>query len=175
AGRRHPDAAADGRRPGPLRRRRGARAHAGRAQPDPRGQDAPDLLADPDGRRARDADDGRLARRPRARRADHHGARRVAVLAAGRDAPARAGHDADPGRGMSAAVWTYKAVDGAGVPSNGQIQGVSKEAVTAALREQGLRVIALAEKKSGLSMEITIVKRVKAAELTVMTRQLATM
>ena len=42
---------ADGERP--LRRRRGARAHAGRPQPDPRGQDAPDLLADPDGRRAR--------------------------------------------------------------------------------------------------------------------------
>ena len=41
---------------------------AGRAQPDPRGQDAPDLLADPDRRRARHADDGRLARRPRARR-----------------------------------------------------------------------------------------------------------
>ena len=36
---------------GRVRRRRGARAHAGRAQPDPRGQDAPDLLAHPDGRR----------------------------------------------------------------------------------------------------------------------------
>jgi type IV pilus assembly protein PilC len=76
---------------------------------------------------------------------------------------------------MSAAVWSYKAVDGAGVPSNGQISGVSKEAVTEQLRTQGLRVIALAEKKSGLQMELTLVKRVKATELTVMTRQLATM
>ena len=42
---------------------------AGRAQPDPRGQDAPDLLADPDRRRARHADDGRLAGRPRPRAA----------------------------------------------------------------------------------------------------------
>ena len=48
---------------GPLRRRRGARPDAGRAQPDPRGQDPPDLLADPDRRRAGHADDGRLARR----------------------------------------------------------------------------------------------------------------
>ena len=39
----------------------------GRAQPDPRGQDAPDLLADPDGSPARHADDGRLTRRARAR------------------------------------------------------------------------------------------------------------
>ena len=37
---------------GPLRRRRGARPDPGRAQPDPRGQDAPDLLADPDRRRS---------------------------------------------------------------------------------------------------------------------------
>src|SRR5215475_13238283 len=76
---------------------------------------------------------------------------------------------------MNAAVWSYRAVDGAGVPSKGTIQGVSKEAVTEQLRTQGLRVIALAEKKSGLQMELTLVKRVKAQELTVMTRQLATM
>jgi type IV pilus assembly protein PilC len=76
---------------------------------------------------------------------------------------------------MSAALWNYKAVDGAGVPSNGQITGSSKEAVTEQLRTQGLKVIQLAEKKSGLQMELTLVKRVKAAELTVMTRQLATM
>ena len=64
----------------------------GRAQPDPRGQDAPDLLADPDGRRRGHADDGLLARRPRPRGQDHDGDRRVALLAAGRDAPPRAGH-----------------------------------------------------------------------------------
>ena len=51
-GRRHPDARPDRRRQRPLRRGRGARAHPGRAQPDPRGQDAPDLLAHPDGRRS---------------------------------------------------------------------------------------------------------------------------
>src|SRR3954465_1622860 len=76
---------------------------------------------------------------------------------------------------MSAAVWTYKAVDASGVPSNGTITGAAKDAVTEQLRTQGLKVIQLAEKKSGLQMELTLVKRVKAAELTVMTRQLATM
>ena len=44
---------------------RGARADPGRPQPDPRGQDPPDLLGAPDRRRARHADDGRGARRPR--------------------------------------------------------------------------------------------------------------
>jgi type IV pilus assembly protein PilC len=76
---------------------------------------------------------------------------------------------------VSGAVWTYKAVDGAGVPSKGQISGTSKEAVVAQLREQGLKAMDVAEKKTGLQMELTLVKRVKAAELTIMTRQLATM
>ena len=44
---------------------RGARADPRGPQPDPRGQDPPDLLDAPDRRRARDADDGRGARRPR--------------------------------------------------------------------------------------------------------------
>jgi type IV pilus assembly protein PilC len=76
---------------------------------------------------------------------------------------------------MSAAVWSYKAVDGAGVPSKGEITGATKEAVTEQLRTQGLRVVQVAEKKSGLSMELTLIRRVKATELTIMTRQLATM
>jgi type IV pilus assembly protein PilC len=76
---------------------------------------------------------------------------------------------------MGAATWTYKAVDAAGVPSKGEIAGASKDAVTASLREQGLRVVTLAEKKNAFNAELTLVKRVKATELTVMTRQLATM
>jgi type IV pilus assembly protein PilC len=76
---------------------------------------------------------------------------------------------------MSAAVWTYKAVDASGVPSKGTITGATKDAVTEQLRTQGLKVIQLAEKKSGMQMELSLVKRVKSAELTVMTRQLATM
>jgi type IV pilus assembly protein PilC len=76
---------------------------------------------------------------------------------------------------MAGATFTYKALDGMGVPSKGEIAGASKEAVTEALRERGLKVMELAEKKTGFNAEITLVKRVKAAELTVMTRQLATM
>ena len=75
---------------------------------------------------------------------------------------------------MGAAVWTYKAVDGAGVPSKGQIKGPSKDAVSEQLQGQGLKVMELAEKKSVLQADLSF-GRIKAQELTVMTRQLATM
>ena len=45
--------------------------HPGGAQPDPRGQDPPDLLRHPDRCRARHADDGRRAGRAGPRRPDH--------------------------------------------------------------------------------------------------------
>jgi type IV pilus assembly protein PilC len=74
----------------------------------------------------------------------------------------------------AAAVWTYKAVDGAGVPSKGQVKGNSKDAVTQELRAQGLKIMEISEKKSALQADLSF-GRVKAAELTVMTRQMATM
>ena len=73
---------------GRVVRRRGARADARGPQPDPRGQDAPDLLGAPDRRRARHADDGRLARRPRPRAQDHPRARRGALVRARRSSVA---------------------------------------------------------------------------------------
>jgi type IV pilus assembly protein PilC len=76
---------------------------------------------------------------------------------------------------MSAAVWTYKAVDGTGTPSRGELKGESKEAVSEQLRQQGLRVMELKEKKGALQTEIKLFNRIKPSELTVMTRQLATM
>ncbi len=76
---------------------------------------------------------------------------------------------------MGAAVFTYKAVDGMGVPSKGELKGPSKDAVTEQLQAQGLKIMELREKKGALQGDIKLFKRVKAAELTVMTRQLATM
>jgi type IV pilus assembly protein PilC len=75
----------------------------------------------------------------------------------------------------AAATYSYKAVDLAGLPSKGEITGASKQAVTDELRARGLVVMDLAEKKTGLNADIAAFQRVKAAELTVMTRQLATM
>ncbi len=77
---------------------------------------------------------------------------------------------------MAAANFTYKAVDGGGIPSTGEIVGATKEAVTAGAQgpwPDGRWTSK--EKKSGLQADITLFKRVKANELTIMTRQLATM
>ena len=76
---------------------------------------------------------------------------------------------------MAAATFTYKAVDASGIPSTGEIAGATKQAVTEELKARGLTVMDLKAKKSGLQAELSFVKRVKPSELTVMTRQLATM
>ena len=76
---------------------------------------------------------------------------------------------------MAAATFTYTAVDASGLPSKGEVGGATQQAVLEELRSRGLTVMDLKQKKTGLQMDITLVKRVKAAELTVMTRQLATM
>ena len=74
------------------------------------------------------------------------------------------------------ATYAFKAVDLSGIPQAGEIAGADKQSVTHMLKEQGLKVMALEEKKSGLKMELSLgPKRVKPAELTVMSRQLATM
>ena len=54
-------------------------ADAGGPQPDPRGQDPPDLLGHPDLGQHRHADDGLRPRPPRARRHDHPRTRRAAL------------------------------------------------------------------------------------------------
>src|SRR5215218_10193168 len=74
------------------------------------------------------------------------------------------------------ATFAFKAVDLAGIPQSGEIDGADKQSATSELKAKGLKVMALEEKKSGLQMELRLTpKRVKAGELTVMSRQLATM
>ena len=94
------DRAAGDRHPAAARRRptasarivalRGPGPDAGDPQPDPRGQDPPDLLRDPDLRLDRDADDGRPPGPARPHGRDHPLARRAAGLGArGAQAAAR--------------------------------------------------------------------------------------
>jgi type IV pilus assembly protein PilC len=75
----------------------------------------------------------------------------------------------------NSAVFEFRAVDGAGIPQQGEVTGDSKAAVMDELRGRGLTVQALDEKKSGMQMEIRIFNRIKPSDLTVMTRQLSTM
>ena len=73
------------------------------------------------------------------------------------------------------ATFSFKAVDLTGIPQKGSIVGESKGAVTEELKSRGLTVMAVEEKGTGLNLEISLPQRVKPADLTVMTRQLATM
>jgi type IV pilus assembly protein PilC len=73
--------------------------------------------------------------------------------------------------------FTFKAVDLAGIPARGDMEAESKQAVTDQLRERGLIVLDIVEQKSNLASDDLFERfqRIKAHELTVMTRQLATM
>jgi type IV pilus assembly protein PilC len=74
-----------------------------------------------------------------------------------------------------ASTFAYTALDASGMPQKGELSGESKHSITEELKARGLRVMSLDEKKSGMNMEIKLLQRVKPAELTVMSRQLATM
>jgi type IV pilus assembly protein PilC len=73
-------------------------------------------------------------------------------------------------------TFVYTARDRSGVTSQGEIESESKTAAAAALRVRGLAIVELDEKKGG-SLEINLdrFKKVKANEVTVLARQLATM
>jgi type IV pilus assembly protein PilC len=72
------------------------------------------------------------------------------------------------------ANFAYKALDARGTQAAGQIEGESKAAVAAALRGKGFTVLDLNEVKQGWG-QIEIGGRVKAKDLTVFSRQFATM
>jgi type IV pilus assembly protein PilC len=78
---------------------------------------------------------------------------------------------------MSELVFTYKARDRAGRAATGEVTGESKAAVAAQLRLRGLFVIDVDEKSEapGVDAFLRQFQRVKGRDLTVMTRQLATM
>ena len=70
--------------------------------------------------------------------------------------------------------FTYKALDTRGGQASGEIESESKVAAAAALRNKGFTVLDLNEVKKGLG-SIQIGGRIKAKDLTVFSRQFATM
>src|SRR2546423_3548473 len=74
------------------------------------------------------------------------------------------------------ATFAFKAVDLAGVPTRGELDGDDKQTVASQLRGKGLIVLDIEEQKNAdLGDYFGRFKRVKAQELTIATRQLATM
>jgi type IV pilus assembly protein PilC len=72
-------------------------------------------------------------------------------------------------------TYVFKAMDLAGVKASGELDGDSKQAVSDQLKQRGLIVLELADKHSSREIELSFIKSVKASELAVFSRQLATM
>src|SRR6201990_1632609 len=74
-----------------------------------------------------------------------------------------------------ATTYTSKAMDLAGVPAQGVVEAESKQDVANQLKERGLVVIDIAAKYRSKELNIDLFARVKAKDLAVASRQLATM
>ena len=72
-------------------------------------------------------------------------------------------------------TFTFKAMDVAGVSANGEVEAVSKQDVAEQLKQRGLIVLDIADKHSSREIELPFLKTLKASELAIFSRQLATM
>jgi type IV pilus assembly protein PilC len=73
------------------------------------------------------------------------------------------------------ATYLFKAMDLAGVPARGEVEAFSKQDVADQLKERGLVVVDIANKYKSRELNIELFARVKAGDLAVASRQLATM
>ena len=72
-------------------------------------------------------------------------------------------------------TYVFRAVDTAGVPSRGEVTAESKQSVADQLKSRGLIVLDIDDKSKSHEFNLDFLQRIKPSELTVMTRQLATM
>jgi type IV pilus assembly protein PilC len=73
------------------------------------------------------------------------------------------------------ATFAFKAMDLTGAKATGQVEADSKQSVADQLKSRGLIVLEITAKGSAGDISLDFLKRIKPADLTVMTRQLATM
>src|SRR6195256_94308 len=66
-------------------------------------------------------------------------------------------------------------MDVAGIKARGELEADSKQAVSDQLKQRGLIVLEIADKHSSREIELAFLKTVKASELAIFSRQLATM
>jgi type IV pilus assembly protein PilC len=72
-------------------------------------------------------------------------------------------------------TYVFKAIDLAGVQSRGEVDAESKQSVADQLKAKGLIVLDIADKRKPKEIELPWANRIKLGDLSVMTRQLATM
>src|SRR4051794_17746768 len=76
---------------------------------------------------------------------------------------------------MSSTTFVFKAMDVAGLPAKGEVEADSKQHVAEQLRSRGLIVLDISAKHKSRELNIDLFAKIKAEDLTIMTRQLATM
>jgi type IV pilus assembly protein PilC len=72
-------------------------------------------------------------------------------------------------------TYVFKAMDLAGAKAKGEVEAESKQAVSDQLRSRGLIVLDIADKHASREINLSFMESVKASELAVFSRQLATM
>jgi type IV pilus assembly protein PilC len=73
------------------------------------------------------------------------------------------------------ATYVFKAIDLAGAPARGEVEADSKQAVSDQLKARGLIVLDISDLNKSAEISLDRFRKLKAHDLTVMTRQLATM
>jgi type IV pilus assembly protein PilC len=72
-------------------------------------------------------------------------------------------------------TYVFKAMDLTGAKASGEVEAESKQVVSDQLKQRGLIVLDIADKGGSRALELPFLNRIKAQDLTIMTRQLATM
>src|ERR1700730_17526860 len=72
-------------------------------------------------------------------------------------------------------TYVFKAIDLAGVKARGELEADSKQAVSDQLKQRGLIVLDIADKRGSQEIQLSFLQRVKPSELAVFSRQLSTM
>jgi type IV pilus assembly protein PilC len=72
-------------------------------------------------------------------------------------------------------TYVFKAIDVAGAKARGEVEADSKQAVSDQLKARGLIVLDIADKHGSKEIEFAFLKRVKANDLAIFSRQLSTM
>src|SRR3954451_4781905 len=72
-------------------------------------------------------------------------------------------------------TYVFKAMDLTGAKASGEVEAESKQIVSDQLKQRGLIVLDIADKRGSKELELPFLNRIKPQDLTIMTRQLATM
>ena len=73
------------------------------------------------------------------------------------------------------ATYVFKAMDLTGAKATGEVDAESKQVVADQLKQRGLIVLDIADKRSSKEIKLPFLDGIKPQDLTIMTRQLATM